>query len=69
MILRFLADENIFPKVVTHLRKLGHDVKGILESDLSQTTDDKIIDIATKEERTIVTFDKHFGKLRGRLML
>ena len=61
--MRFLADENIFPKVITHLRKLGHDVKGIQESGLSQTTDDKIIDIATKEERTIVTFDKHFGDI------
>jgi predicted nuclease of predicted toxin-antitoxin system len=55
--LRFLADENIFPKVITHLRNLGHDVKGIQESGLLQTPDDKIINIAAKEERTIITFD------------
>ena len=63
MILRFLADENIFPEVITCLRELDHDVKGIQEAGLSQTTDDKIIEIATKEERTIVTFDKHFGDI------
>ena len=63
MILRFLADENIFPQVISYLRKLGHDVKGIREFGIPQTTDDKIIDIATKEERTIVTFDKHFGDI------
>jgi len=54
--LRFLADENIFSQVITSLKKLGHDVKSILESGLSQTTDNKIIDLATKEERTIINF-------------
>jgi hypothetical protein len=39
--LKFLADENIFPQVIIYLRKLGHAVKGIQESGLSQTTDDK----------------------------
>ena len=61
--MKFLADENIFPQVIIYLRKLSHDVKGIQESGLSQTTDDEIIDIATKEERTIITFDKHFGDI------
>jgi len=61
--LRFLADENIFPAVITHLRKLDHDVVSIQEAGFSQTTDDKIVEIATKEERTIVTFDKHFGDI------
>lgn len=61
--MKFLADENIFPNVINHLRKLGHDVKGIVESGLSQATDDKIIEIATKEKRTIITFDKHFGDI------
>ena len=61
--MRFLADENIFPAVITHLRKLDHDVISIQEAGFSQTTDDKIVEIATKEERTIVTFDKHFGDI------
>jgi len=47
--LKFLADENIFPQVIIYLQKLGHDVKGIRESGLLQTIDDKIIDISTKE--------------------
>jgi hypothetical protein len=34
MKLRFLADENIFPNVITHLRNLGHDVKGIHFGDI-----------------------------------
>ena len=61
--MRFLTDENIFPQVVTFLRKSGHDVKDIQESGLYQITDDKIVEIATQEERTIITFDKHFGDI------
>jgi predicted nuclease of predicted toxin-antitoxin system len=61
--LKFLTDENIFPQVITYLRKLGHNVKDLQESGLFQITDDKIIDIATQEERTIITFDKHFGDI------
>jgi len=61
--LRFLADENIFPSIISYLRKSDHDVKGIQESGLSKVMDDKIIDIATQEERTIITFDKHFGDI------
>ncbi len=61
--MRFLTDENIFPHVITYLRKLGHDVKDIQESGLFQITDDKIVDIAIQEERTIITFDKHFGDI------
>jgi len=28
-----------------------------------QATDDTVVDIATKEERTIINFDKHFGDI------
>ena len=61
--MRFLADENIFPKIIDYLRQLGHEVKGIRESGLTQATDDTIVDMATKEDRTIITFDKHFGDI------
>ena len=61
--MRFLADENIFPRIIGYLRKLGHDVKGIQESGFMHATDDTVVDIATEEERTIITFDKHFGDI------
>lgn len=61
--MKFLADENVFPAVIAYLRKSGHDVIGIREAGLTQATDDKIIKIAAKEERSIITFDKHFGDI------
>ena len=59
--MRFLVDENIFPKITLFLRESGHDVKSIQEEGLFRTTDDEIIRIAKNDNRTIITFDKHFG--------
>ncbi len=61
--MKFLTDENIFPPITSYLRKTGHDVKTAQESGLSNSPDDKIADLATREERTIITFDKHFGNI------
>ncbi len=61
--MRFLVDENIFPAITSYLRTLGHDVKSLQEEGLFRTTDDKILQMAKNEDRTIITFDKHFGNV------
>ena len=61
--MRFIADENIFPPVISYLQELGHDVKNLYELGMLQATDDSVIDVAKKEERTVITFDKHFGDI------
>ena len=61
--MRFLIDENIFPNITSYLRSLGHDVKSIQEEGLFRITDDKIVHMAKDEDRTIITFDKHFGNV------
>ncbi len=42
---------------------MGHDVKSLQEEGIYRTTDDKIIQMAKSEGRTIITFDKHFGNV------
>ena len=59
--MKFIADENVYPKVVSHLREIGHDVKDIRSSNLFSASDDEIIECGRKEERTLITFDKHFA--------
>ncbi|MEK7746447.1 MAG: DUF5615 family PIN-like protein [Elusimicrobiota bacterium] len=61
--MKFLSDENVFPKITFHLRSLGHDVKSIQEEGLNRITDDEIVRLAKKDGRTIITFDKHFGNV------
>ncbi|ODS33941.1 MAG: hypothetical protein SCARUB_00914 [Candidatus Scalindua rubra] len=57
--MRFLADENLFPPIISYLSKSGHDVKTVQ----AKAADDKIVDLALREKRTILTFDKHFGDI------
>jgi predicted nuclease of predicted toxin-antitoxin system len=58
--MQLLADENVSLKAVQLLREKGHDVLSISES-MPQTADEDILEIATRESRIVLTFDKDFG--------
>jgi predicted nuclease of predicted toxin-antitoxin system len=60
---KFLADENIFPPIVRFLRNRGFDVKDLREEGMSGVSDITVIDIAQREGRALVTFDKHFANI------
>lgn len=60
--MKFLADED-FPKpLVIKIRSLGHSVKTIQQKNLQGSSDEVVVDIAFKEARIILTFDKDFLK-------
>ena len=61
--MKFLTDENIASSVLKSLRNENFDVKDIKEEGLYGISDRKIIDIAFKEERIIITHDKSFGNI------
>lgn len=61
--LKFLADENVAPRVVEALRKEGFNVESIFERKLTGSSDEKILKLAKKEKRIILTHDKDFGNL------
>ena len=61
--MKFLADMPISPKTVTHLRSIGHDIYRISEKGLPRAKDREIVDIAIKEERTIMTMDLDFAAI------
>lgn len=44
--MKFLADENIFPKITVHLRDKGHDVKSLQEEGIFKSIDDEVIRMA-----------------------
>lgn len=60
--MKFLADENFpFPSVVL-LRSAGHDV--VHMSDVAGgSSDEDVVALANKEQRTILTFDGDIGTL------
>jgi predicted nuclease of predicted toxin-antitoxin system len=60
---KFLADENIPPAVVDFLRVKGFDVLGLQELGESGVSDETIMDMARREGRVLITFDKHFANI------
>lgn len=60
--MKFLADENFPFASVEHLRKSGFDIT-CAGSDFSGISDSELVEIAIREERTILTFDKDYGEL------
>jgi len=60
--MKFLADENIEKSLVEWLRSQGSDVYYVPEESPS-IKDSKIIKIARKESRVLITNDKDFGEL------
>ncbi len=60
--MKFLADED-FPKPLTiKIRRFGFSVKTIQQKNLQGSSDELVSNIALKEKRIILTFDKDFLK-------
>ncbi len=60
--MRVLADENIAEQVIVRLRTAGYDVRGARETDRGEA-DPTLLALATRERRTLITYDKDFGDL------
>jgi len=62
---RFLANENIPFDAVRALREKGYDVLWMRE-DSPGSTDVEVLEVAQKQDRVLITFDKDFGELAFR---
>ena len=60
--LRLLADKNIPRTVIIALREKGYDVASVWELRPGMS-DEEVVELAIKESRIIITFDKDFGRI------
>ena len=59
---RFIADENIPRETVDLLKKKGIDIVSV--TDIAPgLSDEEVLDLANKNDRIIITFDRDFGQL------
>ena len=63
--MRILAEENMPQRVVGLLRAGGHDVEWARESHRG-TPDPGLLELSTREGRTLITYDADFGVLVNR---
>lgn len=59
----FLADENIHPDVIDHLRDSGFDLLSVVEAGLIGSSDEKVLQFAFEAGRIVLTHDSDFGTL------
>lgn len=62
--MKIFVDENIPRMTVEMLRKLGHDVRDIRQTELEGSLDQKIWELCQKECRLLVTTDLGFSHYR-----
>ncbi len=60
--MRFLANENFPDPSIQLLRAAQHDVRSIRE-EFAGATDEHVIELAQKDDRIILTFDRDYGTL------
>jgi predicted nuclease of predicted toxin-antitoxin system len=63
--IKFLADVNIEKPIVEFLQENGYNTKWIPDLDC-RMTDEKLLEMANKEKRILITNDKDFGELTFR---
>lgn len=61
--LRFLADENVSPRVVAFLRNRDHNVLDVKEKGWHGKDDADLLQKAAKTRRFVISHDRDFGKL------
>ncbi|HLC37048.1 MAG TPA: DUF5615 family PIN-like protein [archaeon] len=61
--MKFLADENIPVSITSELRRKGFNVKSLKELKLFGIPDRRVLEIAKKMDRVIITYDKDFLNL------
>jgi len=59
---RLIADENIPRAIIIKLREKGYDIVSVYELKPGMR-DEEVVELAVKEWRIIVTFDKDFGRI------
>lgn len=60
--MKFLANENFPLRSTQYLEKLGIDIRAI-GIDCPSISDREVMEIAIRENRTILTFDRDYGEL------
>ncbi len=59
--IKLLLDENVPAAIGDFLRNMSFDVIHVKDPGMLGSSDDQIMEVAGREERTLIAFDKHFA--------
>lgn len=61
--LKFLLNANISHETASFLNQIGYEAKTVAQFNLEESTDQEIVNFATKHKMIIVTLDLDFGEI------
>ena len=61
--MKFLFDQSADFRLITHLRRLGHDVTAVSRNYPHSLADEDVLAIARQERRILIVADRDFGEL------
>lgn len=61
--MKFIIDNALSPIFANELREAHHDVVHVRDKNMQAASDEEIFDLATREDRVVVTADTDFGTL------
>jgi predicted nuclease of predicted toxin-antitoxin system len=60
---KFKLDENLSPSLAKLFTAAGHDAHSIVAQNLSGQPDEIVIDVCSREQRALITFDLDFSNI------
>lgn len=61
--MRFLVDNALSPLVARKLTEAGHDTIHLRDRDFQSASDEEIVELATNEDRVVISADTDFGTI------
>ena len=63
--MKFKLDENLSPTLAKHFESSGHEAHSVVTQSLGGQSDERIIDVCAREQRTLITLDLDFANIQA----
>lgn len=63
--MKFKLDENLSPTLAKHFESSGHEAHSVVAQSLGGQSDERVIEVCLREQRTLITLDLDFSNIQA----